>query len=89
MKFSANSNAEKLRRKTYLQRRSGGGLENFPYTFLAFGRAFKIGKCIDLFCHGPAVLGLHRILLHFGEFFNGIRIATQVLKKQIKFESNS
>ena len=64
----------------YLQCRPCSSFEDFPNTLFAFGRAFEIGKCIDFFCHGPAILWLHRLLFHFGEFFYGVRIITQVLK---------
>ncbi|KYN30894.1 hypothetical protein ALC56_14706 [Trachymyrmex septentrionalis] len=58
--------------------RSSCRFENFPYTFLAFGRTLKVGESIDFFRHGPTLLRLNWLLFHLAELLDGIRIIAQV-----------
>ena len=63
----------------YLQRRPGGGFEDFPDPLLGFGGALEIGKCINFLSHRPALLGPDWLLFHFRQLFYRITVVSQVL----------
>ena len=65
-----------------LECRSGGGFEHLPDSLLALGGALEVGEGVDLLRHGPALLRLHRLLLHLVQLLDSVRVSTQILNKK-------
>ena len=64
---------------SHLQSSPGGSLEDLPDALLALGRALEVGEGVDLLGHRPALLGLHRLLLHLPQLLDRVRVVAQVL----------
>ena len=57
----------------------GSSIEDLANFLLAPGRALVVGKGVDLLSHGASLLKLHRLLLHFSEFLDGVWVVAEVL----------
>ena len=56
----------------------GSSIEDLA-NFLVPGGALVEGKGVDLLSHGASLLKLHRLLLHFSEFLDGVWVVAEVL----------
>ena len=57
----------------------GSSIEDLPNFLLAPGGALVVGKGVDLLSHGASLLKLHRLLLNFSEFLDGVWVVAEVL----------